>query len=540
MKIRGSWAWLFLPLALGLWSHWPQLENDFVNWDDPNFVIENPLVESPLGSGAVELLLTPGLNYPIPLTVVAYAAQRAAAGEMNARTFHQTSLLFHLVVCLLAAALAVRLGASLPAAAAVAALFAAHPATAEPVAWATGQKDLLMALFGLAALWVRAGPRGDSTPRSLAVFVLAVLCLGSKPTAMVIGPAVLALDVALGREFRTRRHVLLYGALFLLGAGSALSGMLGHGVIGGDAPRAFGLDTLMEAAWAFLLAARHVFLPWPMLVRYFPPEGAVLWLCAGSGVLLAVASAAALKKAYRRRPPFFFCGLAALLFYAPVSGLLPLTRGPADSYLYTPLALLVPVLALLLTGVRTKVMRLGLCTVAVVAVLIGVGTRAETRDWKQSTSLWSDLVDWAPDEPRALMRLGDAHLFQGEPTLALKVYEYLLATHETFIPPRSAHAVLLEEQGQLVRAEGLLEQAARLGDHSQYRRDYTSFLLQHRVPPSNPETARTSMRDRLPWLTTTVKRPSTIERARDLFDTLGDANSAKRMDERLLELSGPP
>jgi hypothetical protein len=142
---------LLLPAAAVALALSGSLANGFTNWDDPHYLLHNPLAADPLGQGVRELLLTPGLAYPIPVTVLGYAAQRALFG-LDPAAFHAVSLVLHAICAALAGALARRLGASWAASALAATAFAIHPVVVEPVAWVVGQKDLWAALWLLAAL----------------------------------------------------------------------------------------------------------------------------------------------------------------------------------------------------------------------------------------------------------------------------------------------------------------------------------------------------------------------------------------------------
>lgn len=126
-------------LAMTALVHVAALGNGFTNWDDPGYLLHNRLTVSPLAQGVWGLATTPQLAYPIPVTVLAYAAQRAAFG-LSPFAFHAVSLVLHLLCVGLAGALARRLGARPWPAAGAVVLFGVHPVVVEPVAWVVGQK----------------------------------------------------------------------------------------------------------------------------------------------------------------------------------------------------------------------------------------------------------------------------------------------------------------------------------------------------------------------------------------------------------------
>ncbi len=325
-----------LPLAIALAvtaaAHLPALGNGFTNWDDPGYLLLNRLTEEPLADGVDGLLTTRSLGYPIPVTVLFYAAERAAFG-LAPGPFHLVSLLLHLLCVALAAALARRLGAGAWAAAGAALIFGVHPVVVEPVAWVVGQKDLLAACFLLAALLIRSSARGHGPGATAIVLGLVVLAIGAKPSAVAAAAILPLLDLTLGRR-PDRTAALLYAGIAIAAAGSIAGGLAGHGIVGGDAPAAFGARSLAHVLWSVSLQLRHLVWPDPLLARYFPPEGAelVAGALAGALILVALVSIAIVTWRSGRREVAFSLG-AALLAYAPVSGLVPLSRGAADSYL---------------------------------------------------------------------------------------------------------------------------------------------------------------------------------------------------------------
>ncbi|MEM9491529.1 MAG: hypothetical protein AAGC55_20460, partial [Myxococcota bacterium] len=212
------WAALAIgaALALSALAHVPALAGGFTNWDDPGFLLSNPLTVDPLGGGVLALLRTADQAYAIPVTTLVYAAQRALFG-LDPAAFHAVSLGLHLLAVALAAILAQRMGrgdddgrraTGWLAAAVAAAVFGVHPLTVEPVAWVVGQKDLLATVLLLAALIIRCGPPGarasDSAGRSAAVLLLISLSLAAKPSAVAAPLLLLAVDAALGRPVRRR------------------------------------------------------------------------------------------------------------------------------------------------------------------------------------------------------------------------------------------------------------------------------------------------------------------------------------------------
>jgi len=519
-------------------AHLPALGNGFTNWDDPGYLLDNRLTVHPLADGVTGLVTTRSLAYPVPVTVLAYAAERAAFG-LSPFAFHLVSLALHVLCVLLAAALARRLGARPWPAAGAALLFGLHPVVVEPVAWVVGQKDLLAACFVLLALLVRSDARGQRAGATALAFVLCLAAIGAKPSAVAAVAIVPALDLLLARRI-DRSGAILYSGLAVAGALSIALGLVGHGFIGGEGPGRLGARSLTEALWAVWLQARHVVWPDPLLARYFAPTGLALLAGAAAGALVIAALVGAAVASWRRGHREVAFSLAAgLLAYAPVSGLVPLSRGPADSYLYLPLALAVVAAArglgrLADDGERAS--RLTAVATALAALAFTFASSRQTDVWHNARTLWDPVASHYPDDPRALMRVGDAHLFMNDPGAALEEYEAIRRRYPGFAASLPAHAATLQALGRNRGAEAILAHAVRLDRTRDSLEAYGFFLATHEVPASDEAAARASLVTVGELLATRGKRAATVGRAARLLRGYGETDLASALERRLAEL----
>jgi len=516
----------------------PAWGNGFTNWDDPLHLLANPLTLDPLAHGVRGLLLTNDLGYPVPITVLALAGERAVFG-LDPLGYHLVSTALHLLVVAQATLLARRLGVSWWGAAIAGSILAVHPLVVEPVAWVVGQKDLLAAVFLLGALLVRAGERGERTGRAVAVAALLLLSILSKPDAVAAFLLLLGVDAVCERNLRAPRNLLLYGAALAIALGSSAVTLWQRDVLGVSPATSFGATSLAEAGWAYSLQVRHLVWPDPLLARYFPPGGTSLLLSALFGLLLLAATVAGAMLAWsRRRRAVAFGIAAALLLYAPAAGILPLTRGPADSYLYLPLALLaIPLgfgVAFLLSRYRARVVA---PLLAVVLVVAAIASRQQARVWRDAPTLWREVAAAYPDEPRALMRLGDAYLFVGKPQVALEIYERLRERHPEFTTSLLAYGHALMLVGRPAEAERIIADGARRTQSPSFLDEYAVFLIRHpAIEPSDADTARIALLRIAPLLAARGKREASLERAIELLERYGERETAASLRSRLREL----
>ena len=196
-------------ILLVLAVYWPAREFDFVRWDDPVNVTENPLVTEPWSWPLVTKLLNgdTALRFK-PLTWLLYRGMHAGFG-FNPAAWHTLSLLLHLgAVLLFWAVLRQQLARFRPqappgslelAAGLGAAAWAVHPARAEPACWVTATPYPLLAICLLGSFWFysRAMDAATSSARRrdlVLAWVLAMLGYTAYPVGVTYGLWLLAAD----------------------------------------------------------------------------------------------------------------------------------------------------------------------------------------------------------------------------------------------------------------------------------------------------------------------------------------------------------
>jgi tetratricopeptide (TPR) repeat protein len=125
----------------------PALRNDFVNYDDADYVTANSHVQSGLKWENVQWAFTTGhaSNWH-PITWLSHMLDCQLFGQ-QAAMHHLVSVLFHIANTILVFLLFKVMTRALWRSAIIAALFALHPLHVESVAWASERKDVLSAFF---------------------------------------------------------------------------------------------------------------------------------------------------------------------------------------------------------------------------------------------------------------------------------------------------------------------------------------------------------------------------------------------------------
>ena len=257
---RAPWAaWIsrtVVPLLIlvTLAVFWRIHSHEFVLWDDPVNVSENPYLQSVTWNNTLAFWRAPYGQLYIPLTYTLWALTAAVSRwgtahlpgtvPLDPALFHSLNLLLHLLSVLVVwRILCLLLSRTLPEAHSPATrqaparvawvagggalLFAVHPVQVEAVAWVTGLKDVLCGFLSYVAIWqylryasgsraapVSGPPARRQAPRVLGPYWLAtgafMLALLAKPTAVVVPVVVWLLDVWGGPQtWRTRRLAVL-------------------------------------------------------------------------------------------------------------------------------------------------------------------------------------------------------------------------------------------------------------------------------------------------------------------------------------------
>jgi hypothetical protein len=407
----------------------PTLGFGFLAWDDGLHVSANPLVLRPASVGWRDQLLTPALGYPIPVTVASYRLDYSLFG-LRPGVFHAVNVLLHLAACLLAFALARALGLQVAGASAAVLLFALHPASAEPVSWVSGRKDLLAAVFGLAALLLVARGRRGARGLSLLCYALALL---SKPVIAPLAVCIALLpraDVGVSLDWKAevRRRLALIWPYLLVLAPIALLGVLGQRAAGATDDAGLGaISRLRAVGYALGHHARLALLLEPPTVKYAPtpwpppfPSSAEL---TALGLLAGLALALGWLRGAPRRVGCFGALLAGLGYLPSSSLLVPLTRYLADSYLYLPLLGLGLVLGALLDQARARAPRLGRLLAAtpwLLGLTLAPAFLLSSARFADDLALWSPARARFPHHPRICREWSNAVVEQrgAEPGLS--------------------------------------------------------------------------------------------------------------------------
>ena len=330
--------------------------NDFVGYDDPDYVTNNTHVQQGLGWDGLKWAFSSegASNLWHPLTWVSLMADSTLFGA-DPRGFHAVAVGWHALNAVLVFLLLWRLTGNLRPAAFCAALFAWHPLRVESVAWVAERKDVLSGFFGLSALLAYANyglamPDNRALARRYYWLAFAAFALGlmSKPMLVTLPGVFLLLDFwPLSRGFapaaglrRPEKPACLWLEKLPFFALSVATSVVTYVVQkkGGAVTQALGLDVRLETA--VIAVPRYLGkLLWPfdLSVLYPHPGSWSAWAVLGSVIFFGAATFAAWRQ--RRRRPWILMGwLWFLGMLIPVSGIVQSgIQSMADRYTYLPM-----------------------------------------------------------------------------------------------------------------------------------------------------------------------------------------------------------
>jgi protein O-mannosyl-transferase len=193
-------------------AFFPILNNELTNWDDPDLILDNPLIRDFSMHGIKALFSTFYFGNYQPLHLLSYMIEYHFWG-LNPAGYHAVSLILFLITTALVYYFTYQISNKNKTVAIIATLlFAVNAMRVESVAWAAERKDMLYALFYVAALIAyvkyvvaqKEPGKGLQIKYLLYAFLFFILAVFSKVMAVsVVGPMVL-LDYFYARKLSMR------------------------------------------------------------------------------------------------------------------------------------------------------------------------------------------------------------------------------------------------------------------------------------------------------------------------------------------------
>lgn len=437
---------------------------EFINYDDPIYILENPEVTQGLTIHGIKWAFTHKVSSNWhPLTMITHMADFQMYGR-RAGGHHAANVILHTLAVLLLFLVLKKMTRMLWPSAFVAALFAIHPLRVESVAWIAERKDVLSGVFFMLTLaaYLRY-VRKPSFARYLLVTLIFALGLMSKPMVVTLPFVLLLLDYwPLGR-FTTKAAVAdnvqslhwwnkqsiplkliaeKIPLLFLSAIACGIALILQQEAMSSIAFIPLWLR-IYNAVISYVIYIWQVFWPAKLALVYPLPAGVLSgWTLIFAAALLVVITLSAWI--IRKRRPYVITGwLWYLGMLVPVIGLIQVgAQARADRYTYLPqigLYIAATWFALdLSTPWRNRRVFGALLGVAVIVTLTW-RARIQTSYWRNSESIWTRTLAVTSENALAEKSLGYLLLKNGETDNAILHLQESLRIWPDYGQGRSNH-----------------------------------------------------------------------------------------------------
>ena len=404
------------------------LQNLFTKWDDPGYVVNDPLIKNFSVQGIKDIfsLSNPVMSNYHPLTILSYAFEYNQV-QLNPWLYHFDNLLLHIFNTLLVFWFARLLTKSYGASIITALLFGLHPMHVESVTWVAARKDVLYGFFFLAACisWVYY-LRKEGTKKwfcyslTMVLFVCSVL---SKPVAVSLPLVLLLLDYWELKEWKwsvlvNKIPFLLLSVLFGLisvktqaSSGSLATTTTGYSVIERGL---LGFYSLVTYLWKAALPIHlRNFYPYPGKPGGLP---AVLYVYP----FLILALAVLIWKLARKNKVvifgvlFFLANIILLLQFIPVGAAIVADRYSYISYLGLFIIAGWAVSNYFKDNFSNTSGNLVMAAAIAYCLVLGYLSYQRNEVWHDSMSLWTSNLNMLPEDPDAYNNLGYEYFLRGD------------------------------------------------------------------------------------------------------------------------------
>ncbi|MFT7617647.1 MAG: tetratricopeptide (TPR) repeat protein [Planctomycetota bacterium] len=420
-KLKTGIAFIMVIALFGgvLFLTWGQaIDFPFVNFDDPNVIALNPVIEG-LGDGHAKSVFTEVRDFAyLPFYYASFWVDHAIGGK-SPRIYHQLNLLIHLINAVLLLFLLTRQGLGKLVAALACLVFLIHPAAVESVVWASGRKDVLSGLFMLSSmlLWCKCG---DAESKAKFLWIGAGLFL----MAMFTKASVFVLPILLllmarrrqARQVKPAENPKLLQLGILVFAAIAVISVVVHLVVASKSGTVVSqghgfVAQVLVMAGALSRYFINMLAPFSLSLVYFRPSDVGLDAFAIFGFVILGLGLFAVRR-YFARPTLIGLGfLWILIGLIPFNNIYPRFAGVmADRYLYISLM----GLAVLCAGFlqRTQQFLNGRPTQLILSLaVVGLAFLSHDRAsyWRDSEVLWTDAMAKAERSVLPYLQLGQVY-----------------------------------------------------------------------------------------------------------------------------------
>ncbi len=415
------------------------LKNEFTNWDDHQYIIENPLVKSLSNENIKEIFTNNVMGNYHPLSMLSFAIDYHFF-QLNPKGFHATSIIIHLLNVILVFIFFRMLSGQIIVAFITALLFGIHPMHVESVAWVSERKDVLYMLFYMASLCIyMLFIRSQNRKWIFYAFTifLFLLSLLSKGQAVTLPVVLLLIDYLSKRKF-DKKLLIEKIPFFILSIAFgliAISAQKEHGAIT-EIPIFPIIDRFFLASYSFLNYILKLIIPIDLSAFYLYPVKTenlfpIIYYLAPFflfGMFFFIFRYLRNQKDFIFGFAFFIVNIILLLQLLPVGGSIMSERYTYLSYVG---------LFFIIGNTFSKTWNSSIkkysnykyffaFALFVFTLFLCYATIVRNKVWKNSETLWTDVIKKNPNTVIAYTNLGSYYQKQGKLDIALSNFNEAL------------------------------------------------------------------------------------------------------------------
>lgn len=503
---RKQWILAGLVLLLTFLLFSPALKGGFTNWDDDRYITDNPVIKH-LSVGDLGKYSDTFVGNFQPLTILSYAVDYSLVG-MNPFWYHLENILLHLLNTLLVFFLVRSISKNnLFVSLFTMLLFGIHPMHIESVAWVAERKDVLYTFFFLSGLLLYYRYLGQQKLVYLgAAGVAFVLSCLAKSAAVVFPVVLLLIDYYENRKI-SRQSLLEKVPFFLVSlwiGWIALQTQASSNALG-----SFQLYSLFEkirfASYGFMNYLVKFLVPFNLSSFHpYPPKDnlPVTFNLAVIAVLVVLGYFAVKGRKVKWLvfgAAFYFVSVALVLQFITVGNAVIAERYTYVSYIGIGFIYATLAHKVLFESRNQNLKYLAGSLLAVQLLFFAVTTYSHTAVWKDSVSLWNNVIEKYPNESGAYSNRGHNYRMQNNLNMAL-------ADYNKAIELDNKNHLAISNRGKVWFEKGMLEKSLA---------DYNRAIELHTTSPDYYS-----------------NRGAVYARLNDYSHSIADLNRAIEMDSK--------
>jgi protein O-mannosyl-transferase len=413
---KNIFSWLWASVIITFIAFFPALNNDFVVWDDPEYVLNNPYIK---GFDLKKIFSDFYMGNYHPLTMLWYSVQYHFF-EFNPFYYHLNNLLFHLANTALIFLVIYHLlnKKNIITATFTAILFGIHPMHVESVAWISELKDVLYTFFFFSSLlayvfYINKNYQKKYLAISLLLFLLSNF---AKAQAVTLSMVLILIDYYKDRKLISKDVILEKIPFFI---GSIIFGLIA--IKAQKAESAInanyeGLDTIFYGSYGILTYLYKLILPIGLSGAHPYPSNPVFEPLPGYFKILpffVIFIIALFFYFGKKNKDWWFGGLFFLFTIGIVLKFVPVGDTIiAERYTYIPYIGLFFIAGQYVEKMyqHEKWKKLSYILMAVVMITLSYLTWNRTKVWENTFTFWSDVSATYPNYWRSYNCVGQEYL----------------------------------------------------------------------------------------------------------------------------------